>query len=64
MPPRRGEIPAITEPTFGPDWEGIVLTSVWWGTGEEFDFTVELLPDDRIIGVVRDAATTPKQLRS
>lgn len=51
---RRDEIPAITEPAFGPDWEGIVLTGVWWGTGEEFDFTVELLPNDRIIGVVRD----------
>jgi hypothetical protein len=51
---RRDEIPAITEPAFGPDWDEIVLTDVWWGTGEEFEFTVELLPDDRIVGVVRD----------
>jgi hypothetical protein len=51
---RRDEIPAITEPAFGPNWEGIVLTGVWWGTGEEFEFTVELLSDDRVVGVVRD----------
>lgn len=50
----RDEIPAITEPSFGPDWEDIELTGVWWGTGEEFDFTVELVPEDRVIGVVRD----------
>ncbi len=51
---RRDEIPAITAPAFGPDWEGIVLTGVWWGTGEEFEFTVELRPADRVVGVVRD----------
>lgn len=60
---RKDEIPAITEPAFGPDWEGVVVTGVWWGTGEEFDFTVELLPDDRVVGVVRDGRARAYPLR-
>jgi hypothetical protein len=50
----RDEIPAITEPAFESNWEGITLTRVWWGTGETFEVTVELLSEDRVIGVVRD----------
>ena len=59
----RDEIPAITEPAFESNWEEVVLTRVWWGTGETFEVTVELLPEDRIIGVARDGRTRAYPLK-
>jgi hypothetical protein len=50
----RDAIPAITDPSFGPDWSGVEIEVEWWGTGETFTARPRLEPTDRVVGVVRD----------
>lgn len=45
-------IPAITEPTFGPDWSGVEVETRS-PFGETYTATPRLDPNDRVIGVAR-----------
>lgn len=56
-------IPAITDPEFAPDWSDVEIEQQDPQTGEARTLTLDLSPDDRVIGVERDGTARAYPLR-
>ncbi|MFB6299183.1 MAG: DUF3179 domain-containing protein [Halobacteriales archaeon] len=59
----RDAIPAITAPKFAPNYTDLELEGYWWGTGESFTYTLELIDDDPVIGVEREGTARAYPLK-